>query len=211
MRFFERQRPEVFLHTVKLRRDKKTGRRLWKFTLITTFSEQLAASCDVSIAKAWQYITERESAAVDVLIASEVPGCSIDFFAQIDDANPALHLDGVDLVGLRMTRGGKPVEFWFSGEHENSGVLHAFMKEYAYTRCWAQFSPQQGDLKLGAGGTAKDLATDTKFLAALDRIAAPALSGGIDSVTISTPGMEPVVIDKEAAKRIRRNAQQAKD
>lgn len=113
-----------------------------------TFSAELAESCDVPIAKAWQYITERDSAAVDVLIASEVPGCSIDFFAQIDDANPALHLEGIDLGGLRFTRDANTVEFWFGGEHENSGVLHAFMKEFAYTRCWAQFSPEQGDLPM---------------------------------------------------------------
>lgn len=150
MRFFEKKRPEVYLHSVKLRRDKKTGRRLWQFTLIVTFSVELAESCDVPVAKAWQYITEREASAVDVLIASEIAGCAIDFFAQIDDAEPTLHLDGVDLGGLRLTRDQNSVEFWFGGEHENSGVLHAFMKEYAYTRCWAQFSPQQGDLQMEA-------------------------------------------------------------
>jgi hypothetical protein len=72
------------------------------------------------------------------MIASEVQGCAIDFFALIDDADPVLHLDGVDLAGLRMTRDKQTVEFW----------LHAFMKKFAYTRCWAQFSPQQGDLAL---------------------------------------------------------------
>lgn len=149
MRFFEKKRPEVYLHGVKLRRDKKTGRRLWGFTLIVTFTVELAESCAMPIAKAWQYITERDSAAVDVLLASVAEGCAIDFFSRIDDADPALHLEGVDLGGLRMTRGeGKIVEFWFSGEHENTTGLHAFMKEHAYTRCWAQFSPQQRDLQM---------------------------------------------------------------
>lgn len=151
MRFFEKQRPEVYVHSVKLKRDKKTGRRIWQFTLIVTFNAQLAESCDVSVAKAWQYITERESAAAEVLVVSEVLGCSIDFFAKIDDAEPALHLEGVDLAGLRMTRDGDVVEFWFGGEHENSDRLHAFMKMFAYTRCWAQFSPQQGELAMDAG------------------------------------------------------------
>jgi hypothetical protein len=151
MRFFEKARPEVFLHTARYRRDKKTGKRIWGFTLIVTFSLELAKACDVSIVKLWQYITDRDAAAVDVLIASEVAGCAIDFFAVIDDAEPALHLDGVDLGGLRMTRDKQVVEFWFSGEHENTDGLHGFMKKFAYTRCWAQFSPQQGDLKLKAG------------------------------------------------------------
>jgi hypothetical protein len=148
MRFFEKQRPELYIHAVKLRRDKKTSRRLWGFTLIVTFSVDLSESCDVSIAKAWQYITERDSAAVDVLLASETEGTMIDFFAQIDDATPVLHLEGVDLMGLRLTREKNVVEFRFTGEHENSAGLHAFMKEYAFTRLWAQFKPSQGDLAM---------------------------------------------------------------
>jgi|GEM_PF-5346751 len=153
MKFFEKTRPEVFLHTARYRRDKKTGKRIWGFMLIVTFSEELSTVCDVSIAKAWRYLKDREAAAVETLLASAVMGCTIDFFGQIDDAEPALHLDGVDLGGLRMTRDKQLVEFWFSGEHENTDGLHAFMKKFAYTRCWAQFSPQQGDLKLKPAGT----------------------------------------------------------
>jgi hypothetical protein len=152
MKFFQKMRPEVFLHSAKYRRDKKTGKRIWGFTLIVTFTEKLGAdlakSCDVPIAKAFAYISERDTAAVDVSLASEVAGCALDFFGQIDDAEPALHLEGVDLAGLRMTRDKTVIEFWFSGEHENTDGLHAFMKKFAYTRCWAQFSPQQGDLAL---------------------------------------------------------------
>lgn len=151
MRFFDKKRPEVFLHTAKFRRDKKTGRRLWQFTLIVTFSVELAESCDTSIAMAWQYVTERDAAAVEALIASEVAGCGIEFFAEIDDAEPALRLEAVNLAGLRMTRDKQVVEFWFGGEHENSDALHAFMKKFAYTRCWAQFSPEQRDLPMKAG------------------------------------------------------------
>lgn len=148
MRFFEGKRPEVYFHAPKLRRDKKTGMRLWGFTLIVTFGVELAESCDVPMALAWQYLTERDTAAVEVLLASEVADCAIDFYAQIDDATPVLHLEIIDLVGLRLTRSKNVVEFWFSGEHENSAGLHHFMKEYAYQRCWAQFKAAQGDLEL---------------------------------------------------------------
>ena len=151
MRFFEKARPEVFLHSAKYRRDKKTGKRIWGFTLIVTFSAVLAKACDVSIRKQWEYVSDRDAAAVEALIASEVAGCAIDFFGVIDDADPALHLDAVDLGGLRMTRDKQVIEFWFSGEHENTDGLHAFMKKFAYTRCWAQFSPQQADLALKPG------------------------------------------------------------
>lgn len=152
MKFFEKTRPEIFIHTAKFKRDKKTGERVWQFTLIVTMgTEELAKTCDVSIVKAWQYVTTREAAAVDVLIATEIEGCGIQFFAHIDDADPALELDRVDLGGLRMTREANVVEFWFGGQHENSDELHAFMKKYAYTRLWAQFSQQQPGLPLKSG------------------------------------------------------------
>jgi hypothetical protein len=148
VRFFEKQRPQVYIHTAKLRRDKKTGRRLWQFTLIVTMTVDQVEACDVPIAKVWEYLTDRDSAAVDVALASEIAGCSIDFYAQVDDATPVLHLEGVDLAGLRFTRDKNEIEFWFCGEHENVGGIHDFMKPCAYTRLWAQFSPQQGDLKM---------------------------------------------------------------
>jgi len=50
-----------------------------------------------------------------------------------------------------MTREGNVVEFWFGGQHENSDELHAFMKKFAYTRLWAQFSLQQPGLPLKPG------------------------------------------------------------
>lgn len=72
MRFFEKVRPEIFIHTAKVRRDKKTGKRIWQFLLIVTFQEELAKSCAVPVVKAWKYITDPEAAAVEALIASEV-------------------------------------------------------------------------------------------------------------------------------------------
>ncbi|UWZ84627.1 hypothetical protein [Occallatibacter riparius] len=149
MRFFEKQRPEVYIHTAKLKRDRKSGIRLWQFTLIVTMTAEHVRACDVPVAKAWDYITDRDSAAIEVLIASEIQACGIDFFAQIDDVTPVLHLDVVDLKGLRFTREKNTVEFWFSGEHVNEGGIHDFMKPYAYTRVWAAFTPaRQGELQM---------------------------------------------------------------
>jgi len=89
MKFFEKTRPEIFIHTAKFKRDKKSGKRVWQFMLIVTMgTEVLAKTCDVSIVKAWQYVMTRDAAAVDVLIATEIEGCGIQFFAAIDDADP---------------------------------------------------------------------------------------------------------------------------
>ncbi len=207
MRFFEKQRPEVYIHTARLKRDKKTGRRLWQFTLIVTMTIEHVEACDVPIGKAWTYITDPEAAAVDVLIASEVEGCEIEFFAQIDDATPVLHLEGVDLVGLRFTRDKNTVEFWFSGEHVNEGGIHDFMKPYAYTRVWASFKPSQGDLPIPEQ---KKEELKAAVLPALDQMTAAIREGGIESMSLQIPGEEPVVIDRAGAERIHLAAKEVK-
>jgi hypothetical protein len=48
MRFFEGRKPEVYIHGAKLRRDKKTGKRLWGLTLIITLDVQDVLQCDVA-------------------------------------------------------------------------------------------------------------------------------------------------------------------
>lgn len=50
------------------------------------------------------------------------------------------------------------------------------------------------------------LANDSEFLNAADRLASSVRSGEVTSMTISSPGMEPVVIDKAAAERIHARA-----
>jgi hypothetical protein len=214
MRFFEKARPEVYIHTAKLKRDKKSGKRLWQFTLIVTMTQQAVETCGVPVAKAWDYILDQDSTAADVRLAVEIVGCAIDFFAEIDDASPVLHLDGVDLTGLRFTREGNTVEFWFSGEHVNEGGIHDFMKPYAYTRVWAAFTPSQGELPIADPAPAavqEKLAQDPAFLNAADRLVSSVRNGGIDSITLQTFGPEgrSVTIDREGAERIHQRAKNA--
>ncbi len=149
MKFFEKQRPQVYIHGAKLRRDKKTGKRMWSFVLIVTLTPELARSCAAQVVKGWEYVGTADNACYEMLLTPIIEGCTIDFFAQIDEATPALHLEGIDLGGFRLTRGeGGVIELWFGGEHENSAGLHAFVKEYAFTRCWAAFALGQRELGL---------------------------------------------------------------
>ncbi len=152
MRFFTGCRPEVYIHGAKLRRDKKTGKRLWGLTLIVTLDIDQVLQCGKVIESAYGYILTLDNLAVDVMLSLMVPGCTVDFFALVEDKNPALHLERVDLGGLRMTRDGETVELWFQfeAELEYTPGLHEFVKKFAYTRLWAQFSPRQGDLEMSA-------------------------------------------------------------
>ena len=225
MRFFESCRPEIYWHGAKLRRDKKTGRRLWALTIIVTLNVDLVLKCDGVIEQAYAYILTLDNQADEVQLGAIAQWMSIDFFGLADDTKAGLHVAGVDLGGLRMTRDGKTVEFWFQLEIENNPKLHAFVKEFAFTRLWAEFKPRAQELEAEQAaakmepprespvytGTdpaeaAQFLSSDPEFLNAADRLASGVRTGKVDKITISSPGMEPVVIDKEAAESIHRRA-----
>lgn len=143
MKFFDGMRPEVYLHLAKLRRDKKTGKRLWGITAIVTLDEDLARACCGQIGAAYDYLLNLENAAAEAWLNVQIEGCAIDFYKVVDDADPELRLPEVDLDGYRLSREAKIVELWFHFELENFDALHRFVKEYAYTRVWAQFKPRK--------------------------------------------------------------------
>jgi hypothetical protein len=146
MKFFEGCKPQVFLHGAKLRRDKKTGKRLWGLTFIVTLQVDQVLTCDAVIEKAFEYLLTLENAGVEVSLDAIAVGLIVDFYALLDDKKPTLHVDGVSFEGLRLTRTDQTVELWFQCEIENNAGLHAFIKEYAFTRFWAEFTPCQGEL-----------------------------------------------------------------
>jgi hypothetical protein len=148
MRFFEKCRPEIYVHAAKLRRDKKTGKRLWGFTLINTLGVDEVLKCDSIIERAYEYILTLDNCACELLLDAMVLDCQVDFYALFDDKVKALRLEHVDIDGLRMTREGETVELWFQFEVELERCkgLHDWVKKFAYTRLWAEFTPAQGDL-----------------------------------------------------------------
>jgi hypothetical protein len=148
MRFFEGLRPEIYIHGAKLKRDKKSGKRLWGLTLINTLLPEQVVKCDSTIEAAYIYLLTMENCAAEVLLGTLVESGTIDFFAKFEDKKPVLHLEGADLAFFRLTREGNVAELWFQFEVENNAGLHAFVKEYAFTRVWAEFTPGQGELPM---------------------------------------------------------------
>ncbi len=207
MKFFEGCRPEVYIHGAKLRRDKKTGKRLWGFTLIVTLAIDQVLKCAAIFESAFGFILTLDNCCSELLLDATVTDCAIDFYALIDDKAMALVLEHVDIGGLRMTRDGEIVELWFQFEVEldRSLGLHDWVKKFAYTRLWAEFKPAQGSLGMEPVAQG-DLAGNPAFLNAADQMASSVRSGEMESITISTAGKEPVVIDKAPAEAIRRRA-----
>jgi hypothetical protein len=119
-------------------------------TLINTLLPEQVGQCDGTIEAAYIYLLTLDNWADEVLLGTVLQSCAIDFFGKFEDEKVVLHLDGVDLADFRLTREGKVAELWFQFELENNASLHAFVKEYAYTRLWAQFKPV--DLFAAKGG-----------------------------------------------------------
>ena len=65
---------------------------------------------------------------------------------------------------------------------------------------------KKSPLFAGTEAAQTNLASDPKFLASVDRFASSVRTGEINSITISTPGLDPVVIDKQAAENIHKKA-----
>lgn len=193
MRFFEGIRPEVYIHGVKLRRDKKTGKRLWALTCIVTLTPELVLTCDETVNAAYIYLLTLDNLAAEVLLDSQSMGAIVDFFAKLEDKKPAVHLEGFDIGGLRLTRSAEVAELWFQFEIENNAGLHAFIKEYAYTRVYAKFAANQGELGFRPmdGGPVETAAQS--LIESCER--------NDVTMTISTPGTEAVVVNGGKRKR----------
>jgi hypothetical protein len=66
VKLFDGARPQIYIHGAKLRRDKKTGKRLWGLTLIITLNPELVDACGGPIEQAWLYILTLDNQADEV-------------------------------------------------------------------------------------------------------------------------------------------------
>ena len=110
-----------------------------------------------------------------------------------DDGDPKIDSKGRPVW---RTRGHDIEEF-----HEiiaRHGIWKGDLEKFAKVLLDRKKEPLLGTLE-----TPKD---DGALFAAADRLASHVRTGEVSSMTISTPGMEPVVIDKAAAERIHRRA-----
>lgn len=128
-------------------------------------------------------------------------------------AAPALDPDGEP---MRDTKGravwrvrGHDVEE-FEEIVSRHGVWKRDLERFAEAIARRKKSPLFSEADALTAEGEKLVADTPAFLAAADRLASSVRTGGIDSITISTDGMEPVVIDKAAAENIHRRATKKK-
>ena len=97
---------------------------------------------------------------------------------------------------------------WRSRKHDIEEFTGIVERHGCYKRDLQRFAEALRDRRKGEA-QAPLLARDPEFLDALGRMVAPVDGAWITSLTLSMPGMEPGVIDEEAALRLRRAASQA--
>jgi len=123
---------------------------------------------------------------------------------EMSDAARAVDADGDPVTDTK----GRPV--WRTRGHdieefravvERHGCYKYDLEKFAEALAKRKKSPLFGDA---------EKAPNDGILDAADRLAASVRSGEVTQMTISTPGMEPVVIDKEGAERIHAAAERAK-
>ena len=146
MKFFEKSRVEFCFNGGKLCCNGKTGVRSWRMNLVITLKAAEVISCDEMIMRNYEALETRENCIEEIKIAKEVPDHVIKFFALGDHKAPVLTLGRCTMTELKMTRVDGCSELWVKVEHENTEKLHAFVKDYAFTRLWAEFAPVQPSL-----------------------------------------------------------------
>jgi hypothetical protein len=147
MKFFEECRPEFYMHGGRLIKEKKTGRKYWRLRLVITCKGNEIVKCDDVISNCYLAIETRENRIDELVIAALIHSQSIDFFPLSDSKAPAFRVANCDLTDLRMTRVDDMTELWVNVEIENSDRLHVFVRDYMFSRLWAEFASAQ--MKLG--------------------------------------------------------------
>lgn len=150
MKLFEGVRPSAYLHGARLKKDNKTGQRYWSLTLVITLEAEDVAQCDDLVQDAWSYIADGKHKATSVDLGEDILQMFVEFYALPPSAGaqkPALRLGPCDLTGLRLTRVEGLTEMWVTIQSDLTDRLHAFVKEYAFTRVFVALEPAQ--MKLG--------------------------------------------------------------
>ena len=143
MKFFEGARPGMYFQGGRLKQDKKTLVRYWVLTFAITLKSALVHRCEEAIVSNFAQISTAENSCVDLGMNQNIDAASIEFFELEEGGASLITLGECAIENLRMTRVEGLVELWITVEHNNTDKLHAFVKDYAFTRVWAEFRPRQ--------------------------------------------------------------------
>lgn len=165
MKFFEQVRPSVFCEGGKLKQVAKTGKKFWTLKLVVTLDDRLVNQCDQMLVSNYQQICAFENSIEEIVLTKEIEDQSVQFFATPDmKAGQLMYLTGCKISSLVMRREDDVCQLVFECEHALTDQLHAFVKDYAFSAFFVEFTPMQaalpGILKAGKKDTVDDFDDD---------------------------------------------------
>jgi hypothetical protein len=148
MKFFEGVRPSAYFQGGRLKKDAKSGVRFWSLSFAITMESAHVYRCEEVITSNYEQISAAENRCDELSIGISISGHEIEFYELVESEEPVLRLRESLISNLRMTQNDGLVELWINVEHSNGDALHAFVKDYAFTRLWLSFVPRQGKLQV---------------------------------------------------------------
>lgn len=133
----------------RLSLDKKTGKQMWTMKLVIACKAEEMTKCDEVVLNNWIAIETLENRIEEVILAHEIEAQAVEFFGLSDHTAPVLYIKA-DLTDLSLTREADLTELHFKIETENTSLVHNFIREFVFTKFWAQFAPWQRALPFEA-------------------------------------------------------------
>ena len=173
--FFPERRVGLYFKGGRMLKDRKTDQRFWRLKWALTLFEQDARASGGAILSAYRHLNDRKNAADLIELAGCMGGITITAHATEEDDSPAaaeiIQLSRCMIDRLSMTWADGMTELWCHVEHDLTDELHAFVKEYAFTRFWVEFEKDQrsllDDVGTNAAARFQDIADKTGVTSAI--------------------------------------------
>ena len=145
MELFEKRRIQVHINGGKLRLDKSDIRR-WQLNLQFAIDPADIHSCHEAIVSNYQQIEARENGVDEIAMNLGVSEQIIEFFGLADHKAPTVRLGKCVISDMKMKHDAGLTILELKAEAECTGVLHDFVKDYAFTTVWVELAPVQRTL-----------------------------------------------------------------
>lgn len=145
MELFDKRRVQVHINGGKLSLDKNDVRR-WKLNLQFNLEANDIHSCHEAIVSNYQQIEARENGVDEIGMNISFSDQIIEFFGLSDHNAPTARLGKCSISDVKMKHDNGLTLLELKAEAECTGLIHDFVKDYAFTSLWVELAPVQRTL-----------------------------------------------------------------
>lgn len=147
MELFDKRRVMVHINGGKLSLDKNDIRR-WKLNLQFNLDAAEVNSCHGAIISNYQQIEARENGVDEIQMNITFSDQIIEFFGLADHTAPTVRLGKCAITDVKMKHDNGLTLLELKAEAECTGLIHDFVKDYAFTTVWVELAPVQRTLPI---------------------------------------------------------------